>query len=959
MATPPAARTPESLLAALTVSQKAALLHQHSPQLEDAELAEFRTGTEAAHGVAWLGTATVFPQTVGLAATWDEDLIRRVGSVVAAEVRTKKMLDPTVSLNVWAPVVNPLRHPLWGRNEEGFSEDPRLTGLLAAAYCSGLRGEGNRWETVPTLKHFLGYNNETDRSVSSTQLRLRVLHEYELPAFRIPVEGGDVGAVMLSYNLVNGRPAHVSDLVRDHLRRWTGGEDLVVVTDAGAPTSLYTAEKYFPDAVAAHAAAVLAGVDNFTDDGENSAPTVAYLLAALESGQLSEADIDRSVLRLLLLRARTGEFSGQKKAVSAVPAATTTPATPESAGISGRALAAEAAAKSVVLLRNEPAAARTAEGSAPAGQAEPAAPLLPLSAAGGRVAVIGTLGTRVLTDWYSGTPEYTVSPGAALAERFDHVSILEGTDTIALRSVRTGRYLGSADARTSLTAAADAPGEPERFSLKDWGNGDLTLRSAANGLLLSGAGGSYLYPSAERVGGWEVQETFRFHRAPDATVAIQHSGTGKWIRVEAHTGSAVLIRGTEADADRFILRTVQAGIPAASEAAAAADVAVVVVGNDPHLGGRETLDRTTLELSPADAELVRAVREANPRTVLVIVSSYPYALGALADLPAVVWSSHGGQELGRGLAAVLAGDIEPSGRLPQTWYASDADLPDILDYDIIASAGTYQYSEAEPLFPFGHGLSYGCVHYDGVRVLSEPGAAMPAGAALDVDVTVSNDGPRPASEVIQLYVAAPGHRFDFPRRRLAAYARVLLQPGERRTERISVSSDAFETYSVSAGRMLVEPGRYLLLAGSSAGNLPQQAVVDVGGEGSPMRRIGKPVRAESFDACGNLELVPETRDSGTAVAPADPFRPAWAVYRGWADTGASTAELQVARSAGGSVEIQAMDGTGGWIPAGHGGASAAVPDGFSGDVVLELPKGGEEFRVVLRGPVTLSSLRLV
>ncbi|MDD0859364.1 glycoside hydrolase family 3 N-terminal domain-containing protein [Arthrobacter alpinus] len=170
-----------------------------------------------------MGKATVFPQPVGLAATWDEDLLQRVGQAVGREVRAKHQENPSISLNVWAPVVNPLRHPLWGRNEEGFSEDPVLTGQLAGAFCHGLRGnDPDRWQTVPTLKHFLGYNNEVDRNVSSSQLRARVLHEYELPAYSTPIAGGAVGAVMLSYNLVNGMPAHVSDLVAEHLRQWPG-----------------------------------------------------------------------------------------------------------------------------------------------------------------------------------------------------------------------------------------------------------------------------------------------------------------------------------------------------------------------------------------------------------------------------------------------------------------------------------------------------------------------------------------------------------------------------------------------------------------------------------------------------------------------------------------------------------------------------------------------------------------
>ena len=283
-----AIRTAQSILATLARAEKIALLHQHSPALPDAGLAYFHTGAEAAHGVAWLGDATVFPQTVGLAASWDEDLLRRVGRAVGVEMRAKKAADPTVSLNVWAPVVNPLRHPLWGRNEEGFSEDSGLTASLATAYCEGLKGDSaEQWLTVPTLKHFLGYNNERDRNVTSSQLPPRVLHEYELPAYRLPIESGAAGAVMLSYNLVNGRPAHVSDLVAEHLRTWRNGETLAVVTDAGAPSSLFTAEKYFDDGASAYAAALCAGVDSFTDDGDDSAPSIAYLEEALDRGLIS------------------------------------------------------------------------------------------------------------------------------------------------------------------------------------------------------------------------------------------------------------------------------------------------------------------------------------------------------------------------------------------------------------------------------------------------------------------------------------------------------------------------------------------------------------------------------------------------------------------------------------------------------------------------------------------------
>jgi beta-glucosidase len=926
------------ILARLTLDQKIAMLHQHAPAVESLGLARFHTGAEAAHGVAWLGPATVFPQPVGLAASWDEDLIRRVGAAVGREVRGKKAEDPCVSVNVWAPVVNPLRHPLWGRNEEGFSEDPHLTAALAGAYCAGLKGDHERfWLTVPTLKHFLAYNNEADRNVSSSQLRARVLHEYELPAYRGPIEDGVAGAVMLSYNLVNGRPAHVSDLVAGELRQGRNGEDITIVTDAGAPSSLYTAEKYFDDGPSAYAAALLAGVDNFTEDSDNPAPSLRHLHEALDRRLITEADIDRAVHRLLTLRERTGEFEPDGGPFGSLgPELVGDPAHVE--------LAREAARKSVVLLRNGPAAGT--EG-----------PLLPLGSSPGKIAVIGALGSTVLSDWYSGTLQDEVSIADGLSARYGDVVATEaGVDLVSLRCVRTGTYLGAGDPATTMTARATAPGPAETFLLKDWGGGECTLQSPVTDKFVA-ANGYYLTASADRVGGWVVQETFRLHQGVEGTVSLQHIGSGKWVRIEAHTGSAALSAGTEDTADRFHLRTVRSGPQAARDAAAAADVAVVVVGNDPHLGGRETLDRSTLALPEPEQELIRLVREANPRTVLVIVSSYPYALGPLADTPAVLWTSHAGQELGNGLADILSGDFEPTGRLAQTWWQRDADLPDIMDYDLISSQATYLYSTAEPLYALGHGLGYSTVSYESA-VLADGG---PANTGLDV--VLRNTGTRPAHELVQVYAACPGHRFQFPRRLLAAHRRVELAPGERRTVRIPVPLERLATFSTTAGRLLVEPGTYELMVGPSAGSLPFGVELSVTGEGSGPRPRGAWIRAELFDECTHLALVPETPLAGTAVAPASRQESATAVYRGWVGAKPQRVAVRLTADDGaGRVTVQLPGRGGTWTDAAH----AAVDAAFDGELLLELDGAGQDpgssgleaVRMVLAGPLTVSELRV-
>jgi beta-glucosidase len=941
---------PRQILASLTLDRKIAMLHQHAPAVPELGLASFHTGAEAAHGVAWLGPATVFPQPVGMAATWDDGLIERLGTATGRELRAKKATLPGVNLNVWAPVVNPLRHPLWGRNEEGFSEDPHLTAHLAGAYCRGLKGgDPVTWLTVPTLKHFLGYNNEVDRNVTSSGLGPRVLHEYELPAYRSPVEDGVVGAVMLSYNLVNGRPAHVSDLVGSQLRQWRHGEDLTIVTDAGAPGSLFRAEKYFPDGPAAYAAALRAGVDSFTDDGPDAGPSIAFLTEALERGLIDEADVDRAVLRLLVLRTRTGEFTPELDPYASIGADTIgAPAHVE--------LAREAASKAVVILRNEPTDA-----------------LLPLGAAPGTIAVIGTLGSRVLSDWYSGTLQHEVSISEGLARRYGGIpgcDVLteEGTDVVALRSVSTGGYLGGDDA--VLVARAPFPGPAESFALKDWGGGEVTLRSASTGKFVTDTGDGYLRAAADRVGGWVVQETFRLSHAADGTVALQHVASGRWLRIETGTSSAALVPDA-ATAERFVLRTLTSGHEAARRAALAADTTVVVVGNDPHLGGRETLDRSTLELPQSDQELVRLVREANPRTVLVIVSSYPYALGTLADTPSIVWTAHGGQELGNGLADVLSGNVEPSGRLPQTWYGRDEDLTDILDYDIITSRATYLYSRAEPLFPLGHGLTYGDIHYRSISLESivDPdtsGTGTAEGAA-EVTVEVHNAGSRPADELVQVYATAPGHVVEFPRRLLVGHRRVTVPAAGTRTVTITVPLERLATYSVVEERMVVEPGTYWILVGASAEDLPLSAPLDVQGPGSAERRTGRWYRAENFDSCGNLAQVPETPLSGTAVTPAAPSRPAWALYRGWNRFTPGTEGvvlLDVVSSAasrpgsGCTVRVEVSGPGDTWITVG----GSTLPSGFGGELQvpldLTLLDDPRAFRLTLQGDVVVSRIRV-
>ncbi|MEU1179688.1 glycoside hydrolase family 3 C-terminal domain-containing protein [Streptomyces sp. NPDC005820] len=876
----PFAKRIDDLLARLTLDEKVASLHQFAPAVERLGVAAFRTGQEALHGVAWMGPATVFPQAVGLGATWNTDLVRRVGEAVSQEVRAMHARDDRVGLNVWSPTVNLLRHPLWGRNEEGYSEDPKLTSAIATAYTRGLRGEHpTYWRTAPVLKHWLAHNNETGRDVTSSSVRPRVLHEYDLRAFKETVEAGAVAGVMPAYNLVNGRPNHVSPYLREQLRTWTD-EELLVCSDAGAPSNLVDSEHYFDTHEEATAAALQAGVDSFTDHGTDGSKIVARVEGALERGLLTEADIDAAVRRQLSVRFRLGEFDPRHD-----PHAGTgefdTPA--------HRELAREAAEQAIVLLRNDG--------------------VLPL-AADTRIAVVGLLADECKLDWYSGTLIHRSTPLEGLYERFgaERVEFAEGVDRVLLKT--------SADTFLTVPAAPEAADEVRgaegaldpallagrtdlppltadgtgtELALVDWGEGVLTLR-APDGRYLSVAEDGFLRASADQPGGWIVQETFRLEPHAHGHL-LRHLGTGRPVCVAA---DGVRVAGEDTDGEVFEVVVVERGEDAVARVADRADVVVVVAGNDPHINGRETEDRTTLALPAHQERILAAARASGVRTVLALVSAYPYAVEP-GRLGAVLWTAHGGQAGGTALARVLAGDVSPAGRLPQTWYADDADLPDLLDYDVIGARQTYLYFEGRPLFPFGHGLSYASFAYADLTVAVGEDRAR-------ISCTVTNTGGMAADEVAQLYTRAVDPSVTRPRRELLGHHRITLAPGAAAAVSFDVPLSAFRFWDVARDGWRVEPGPYDLLIGGSSEDVRLRGTIVLDGEPAVARPVlRRGVRAADFDEQSGTEIVDLTKTAGDAVTPVGGGS-GELVYRA-CDFGTGTTGATVTVAGHGTVEL--------------------------------------------------------
>ncbi|MFB7591692.1 glycoside hydrolase family 3 C-terminal domain-containing protein [Streptomyces sp. NPDC056169] len=944
----PVARRVDDLLDRLTADERLALLHQFTPGVERLGLAAFRTGQETLHGVAWMGPATVFPQAVGLGASWHPELVRRVGEAVSREARAMRAKDGRVGLNVWAPTVNLLRNPLWGRGEEGYAEDPTLTSAIATAFTRGLRGDHPvYWRTAPVLKHWLAHNNEAERDTSSASVRPRVLHEYDLRAFRGAVEAGAVAGVMPAYNLVNGRPNHLSPYLEEELRRWTD-QELLVCSDAGAPSNLADSQAYFATHEEAVAAALRAGVDSFTDHGTDASVILGRLRGALERGLIDRADVDRAVRRQLTVRYLLGEFDPDLDPYAEESRFDT----PEH-----RELAREAAEAAIVLLRNEP----------PVGEERP---LLPIAATEGvRIAVVGLLADACKLDWYSGSLLHRSTPLAGLRERFgpERVSFAEGVDRIRLRTA-SGTWLrvpesgAEAEARVTegaldpalLAGRTDLPpltadAEGSELALIDWGDGVLTLR-APDGRYLSVAEDGFVRASADEPGGWVVQETFRLEAQGDGLGdahadrhLLLHLGTGGYVSVAA---DGVKVAADRESAEVFSVETVERGEEAVARAAAGADVVIVVAGNDPHVNGRETEDRTTLALPAQQDRLWRAAHATNPRTALVLVSSYPYAVPeAAATLPALLWTAHGGQAAGTALARTLAGDVSPAGRLPQTWYAADADLPGMLDYDVIGGRQTYLYFDGVPLFPFGHGLTYTTVRYEGLTAAVD-------GEEMRISCTVTNTGAVASDEVVQVYGRAVAPSVPRPHRELLAHERVHLTPGAPTALSFTVPVAALGFWDVAHSRWAVDPGQYEILAGTSSADVRRTVRVEVPGTAPgprPVRETG--LAAVDYDEQTATVIVDRSRVSGDAVTPADPDVPGTLLFRA-CDFGDGVTELTVTAAGAGEVTFYAGTGT-----AALARVTVGPTDGPYDHTTVGAPchvRDVTDLRVELRGPLRLA-----
>ncbi|MBB3125764.1 beta-glucosidase [Paenibacillus rhizosphaerae] len=829
------------LVSRLTAEEKIPLIPTRQAAVERLGIPAYNVGGEAAHGVAWIGEATVFPQPIGLACTWDEELMQQIGSAIGDEARVFHHRHPQRhGLTLWAPTVDLERDPRWGRTEEAYGEDPHLTGKLTSSLIRGMQGEHPFYlKMVATLKHFFANNNEVDRLTFSSSIDPRNMHEYYLKAFKEPFTEGGAYSMMTAYNSINGTPAIESPYVKQFVK----GEWKMpgfIVCDGGDLSQTVDYHKYHQTHAQSVAGALKAGVDCLTDEVDL---VVDAVREALGQGLIAEADLDLALRNMFRVRMKLGQFDP--------PELNPYASIPEEALMSPdhAKLSLQAARKSVVLLKNE-------------------GNLLPLDKKR-KVSVIGPLGNAVYTDWYSGTLPYAVTPYEGIAAKLPEqdVPYADGDDVVKLNQT-SNRWsvVPGTDADRLMTTVPRGEREADQlFRHRDWGYGSHTLQSVSSGLYVTEGENGTLRASSERVWGWFVKEVLRLDDRKDGTIALK-AWNGRSIGVETDDWGQAVLRSKEdastAEAQTFTKEIVTSGLEEAVRIAKDSDTAVVVIGNNPFVNGKEEVDRPGIGLPEAQARLVREVCRANPRTVVVIVGSYPFALGDIADVaPSILFTSHGGQELGNALADVLFGDVNPGGRLNMTWYESEEQLPDFLDYDIIKGGRTYMYFEGKPLYPFGHGLSFTSFEYSGLSLVS---AKVQADGLIQASLQVTNTGSVSGDEVVQLYVKSGSTRVKMPRKQLQGFKRITLAPGKSQTVSFALPVSELAVWDVTRDRYCVQSGTYELMAGASSEDIRLVSVIEVDGETIPNRDLTRTTFAENYDDYDGV-VLDECLEGRTAV----------------------------------------------------------------------------------------------
>jgi beta-glucosidase len=826
----------EDLVSRMTLEEKVSQIGHTADAITRLGVPEYNWWNEGLHGVARAGNATVFPQAIGLAATFDEPLMHQVAEAISTEFRAKyyATLHPDGSadwyrgLTVWSPNINIFRDPRWGRGQETYGEDPNLTSRMGIAFVTGLQGNDPRYlKTVATVKHFAVHSGpESTRHSVDVSASRHDMEDTYLPAFRATIMEGRAESVMCAYNAVNGPPACANDfLLKEHLRGDWGFHGYVV-SDCGAVTDIFNGHHFTNTLEEGVSAAFQAGMDLVCGAPRTRVQAEREaVLKGVRQGLLPEAVLDQALQRLFSARIRLGMFDPP----SAVPYSKITPA--ENDTEAHRQLALKTARESIVLLKNHDG-------------------VLPLKQTSGTIAVIGPDADNLdaLIGNYAGTPSKPVTILAGIRKRFPQSNILyvEGTGlTGPVTKAISADFLYADDSRKEhglkgeYFSNVELKGEPVMTRTDgsvDFAWGDTGISAALpNNYSIRWTGVLVPPETGDYVVGFTGQDGYRLWLDGSLTGEdwnVHHPATteAKKLHLEKDHTYAVKIEyfQTIRSAEAHLVWSLPGGqTQEAVDAARKADVVVIVLGLSPRIEGEEMKvnaegfaagDRTRLDLPSPQEDLLKQVSAGGKPTVLVLTNGSAMAVNwADQNLPAIVEAWYPGEEGGTAVAEALAGDFSPAGRLPVTFYKSVDQLPAFDDYSM--AKRTYRYFDGEPLYPFGYGLSYTTFAYKKARVSR---AKISPKDPITVSVDLSNAGAMAGDEVVQLYLTHPGVP-GAPIRALEGFQRVHLDRGESKTVSFSLRDRDLS--------IVDEAGRHRILGGP--------VTVWVGG-GQPVARPGLP-----------------------------------------------------------------------------------------------------------------------
>jgi beta-glucosidase len=848
------------LVSRMTLEEKVSQTLNSAPAIPRLDVPAYEWWNEALHGVARAGAATVFPQAIGLAATFDPALMHEIATVISDEARAKHhefaargLRGRYQGLTFWSPNINIFRDPRWGRGQETYGEDPFLTSIMGVAFVKGLQGDDPVYRKVDaTAKHFAVHSGpEADRHHFDVHPSERDLHETYLPAFEALVKEGPVAAVMGAYNRVYGESASASELLFQDILRTRWQFQGYVVSDCDSIEDIWKNHKIVETPEEAAALAVRTGGDL------NCGSTYNALVPAVEQGLLTEADIDVVLERLMRTRFRLGMFDPPERVRWAqIPYSVNQAPGHDS-------LARRAAQSSMVLLKNDG--------------------LLPLSRDVESIAVIGPTADEVmaLLGNYYGTPKAPVtvlqgirravsenttvlySRGADLVEgreepraaptiepshlrpavdsterglkgeyfhgrEFEGEAVMTRTDPqVAFRWDR-GAPTDDLIARGELSAERALPGD--QFSIR-WTGQLLPPVSGRYELHIGANDGFRLYLDDNLVAEyWDTTSRTRNTSVP--------------IDLEADRAYDLRLEYFEEGFDAEVrlawrLPGAKPPLEEALDAARKADVVVFVGGLTGDVEGEEMDvsypgfaggDRTDLRLPSSQRKLLAALAETGKPVVLVLTAGSAMAVDWADDnLAAILMAWYPGQRGGDAVADVLFGDTNPAGRLPVTFYRAAEALPPFEDYSM--QERTYRYFTGSPLYPFGHGLSYTEFEYTGLELdRAEAGAD----DTVQLSLNVTNAGSRAGDEVVQLYLQPVDPVRPRAVRELRAVERLTLQPGE--TQSVSfqiVPSRDLRHYDVDRKAYAVDPADYEVQAAASSADVRLRARLTVTADNTP------------------------------------------------------------------------------------------------------------------------------